>query len=106
MLKPISRDVTHLVSFSDNDGESLPLTRCVCGKEFAAWDFILSIYPDMARECPACGRKLYFDYSITVYEIETPVTEYQRDELELSAREAHITRLRHNAEIEDASTRG
>ncbi len=106
MLKPISRDVTHLVSFSDNDGEDLPLTRCVCGKEFESWDFILSIYPDTAKECPACGRKLYFDYSITVYEIETPGTEYQRDNLELSAREAHLARLRHNAEIEDASTRG
>ena len=63
------RDVTALVEFRDNDSEALPLTRCVCDAEFDAWDFILSIYRDMARRCPKCGRRLYFTNTIRVYEV-------------------------------------
>lgn len=64
-----SIDVTNKVDFQNNDDDSLPLTKCVCGKEFHVWDFIISIYGDMARECPNCRRKLYFKNSITVYEV-------------------------------------
>ncbi|GAH60215.1 unnamed protein product, partial [marine sediment metagenome] len=47
----------------------LPLTKCVCGKKYPAWDFTLGIYKDMPTGCLECGRKLYFGVSIKVYEI-------------------------------------
>ena len=62
------KDVTDQCRFNDNDGEHLPLIQCVCGKEFQPWDFIISPYRDMAHRCE-CGRKLYFQNKITVYEI-------------------------------------
>ena len=65
-----SIDVTDQVDFHLNDGEALPLTRCVCGKKFPAWDFILGMYEDMPHTCPECGRRLYFKPSIRVYEVE------------------------------------
>lgn len=63
------KDITGQVQFQDNDGESLPLTKCACGREFEAWDFLLSIYPDLAHQCPNCGRRMYFTCKITVYEV-------------------------------------
>jgi hypothetical protein len=67
------KDVTQLVSFENNDDEMLPLTVCVCGAEYPAWEFILGIYRDMARKC-ACGRRLYFSNGIRVYEVvDSPV---------------------------------
>jgi len=62
-------DVTHLVKFHDNDGEHLPLIECVCGDKSDPWDFILGIYREWARECPKCGRKLYFRNDIRIYEV-------------------------------------
>ncbi len=61
-------DVTELVNFDYNDGECLPLTRCICGQEFASWDFILSVYPDTPRDCSSCGRKFYFD--VRIFQVE------------------------------------
>ena len=63
------KDVTALVEFKDNDGEALPLIKCVCGATFAAWDCIISLYRDMANPCPKCGCQLYFRSSITVFEV-------------------------------------
>lgn len=37
-------DVTDKVDFQNNDDESLPLTKCVCGERFPAWSQIVSIY--------------------------------------------------------------
>jgi len=62
-------DITKLVDFGDNDGESLPLTKCACGRVWDSWDFILGIYPDMAHTCLGCGRRLFFSVAIRVYEI-------------------------------------
>ena len=62
------RDVTNLVRFGDNDSECLPITRCVCGATFPAWEFIIGIYDDEPYGCPKCGRKLYFSVSIRVFE--------------------------------------
>jgi hypothetical protein len=64
------KDVTDLVWFSNNDDELLPITQCVCGAKYVTWDFVISIYPEDAYECPACHRKLYFSLGITVYEVE------------------------------------
>ena len=63
------RDVTDSCYFDDNDGELLPIVRCVCGKRFGMWEFIVSIYPDDPAVCKYCGRKLYFSNKITVYEV-------------------------------------
>jgi len=66
------KDVTQLVEFNDNDSESLPITKCVCGATFASWKFNISIYREepLIYSCPACGRKLYFSIAIRVYEVE------------------------------------
>ena len=66
----MAKDITDLVDFGLNDDECLPLTRCVCGQVFKRWEFIISIYPDMADECPNCGRKLYFKVAIMIFEVE------------------------------------
>jgi|ETNvirnome_6_100_1030635.scaffolds.fasta_scaffold75246_4 hypothetical protein len=61
-----SVDVTHLVNFENPDDECLPLTSCICGKEFDAWEVVLSIYEDDAWECD-CGAELYFESDIKVF---------------------------------------
>jgi hypothetical protein len=68
------KDVTKLVEFDSGqiDGECLPLAKCVCGKRFHDWGFILSIYEDNATECPECHRRLYFRSTIRVYEAGAP----------------------------------
>ena len=62
-------DVTELISFSNPDDECLPITKCLCGKEFEPWKFIISIYRNTAYGCEYCGAKLYFGQSIKIYEV-------------------------------------
>lgn len=65
-------DVTSKVYFGDNDGELLPLMKCVCGEKFGYWDFIIDIYrnKDLSNNCcPKCGRRFYFSNKITIYEV-------------------------------------
>jgi len=64
----MDKDVTSECRFGENDEELLPLKKCVCGKKFDSWDFILSIYREDPHVCD-CGRKLYFRNKITIYEI-------------------------------------
>lgn len=63
-------DITDQVEFGNNDDEALPLLKCVCGKTFEPWDFIISIYRDSAYECSSCGRRLYFSARIRVFEVK------------------------------------
>ena len=63
------KDVTKDVDFQNPDDEVLPLTKCVCGHTFHAWDFIISIYSDEPRVCDYCGAKLYFANTIQVYQV-------------------------------------
>lgn len=72
MLDTPPTDVTAQVDFTDNDGETLPLTKCVCGAKFPAWEEILSIYPEHPWACPRCGAKLYFSVGIRVFQIDGP----------------------------------
>jgi DNA-directed RNA polymerase subunit RPC12/RpoP len=66
-----SYDVTALVRVGAVDDESVPLERCVCGARFETWRGpILSIYADDPTECPSCGRRLYFQSSVRVYEVK------------------------------------
>ena len=66
---PYMNDVTERVDFSENDGESLPLTKCVCGEKFSPWDQVLGVYRDHPWECPKCGAKLYFTFTIRVFQV-------------------------------------
>ena len=61
-------DVTDKVDFGLNDGEYLPLVECVCGQEFESWSFLLNNDSSYGKKCDNCGRELYFELSIRVYE--------------------------------------
>ena len=61
-------NVTSKVSFGDNDANQLPLTECVCGYRFELWEFNLRSDRDDPVTCPQCGRELYFELSIQVFE--------------------------------------
>ena len=63
------KDITNECEYGSVYGESLPLLSCACGKRFESWDFILSIYPDMPKECD-CGRKLYYKQDIKIMEVQ------------------------------------
>jgi DNA-directed RNA polymerase subunit RPC12/RpoP len=63
-------DVTDQVTWEDNDGECLPLTKCVCGTRFDAWSEIVSIYKNHPWTCPKCGVKLIFSVGITVKKVD------------------------------------
>ena len=65
----MNKDVTFKTQYSEVDDECLSITKCVCGKTFPSWTFIISIYEDMPTECPEYKRKLFFRNSITVYEV-------------------------------------
>lgn len=65
--KLIDKDITESVEFDFNDGECLPLTKCICGKIYPHWDFILGMGKDSATKCE-CGRELYFEIEIRIYE--------------------------------------
>jgi len=62
------KDITSQCTFGDSDGESLPLTRCACGKDFPMWDKIIGTYRDLSTKCD-CGRKLYFKNDVHIYEV-------------------------------------
>ena len=66
----MDKDITNEVEFNLNDDECLPLTKCACGLEFEAWNFIVGVYRDSPAICPECGRKMYFKAGIKVYEVE------------------------------------
>ncbi len=62
-------DVTDSVEVGGIDGELMPLEKCVCGKQFDYWDFILKNERDRTNDCPACGRRLYFSVKVSVFEV-------------------------------------
>jgi len=39
----MEKDVTGKVNFSFPDDESLPITKCVCGRTFGLWNFIINM---------------------------------------------------------------
>jgi hypothetical protein len=62
-------DVTEHVEVGENDGESCPILRCVCGHKYEAWDAVLSVYPDSTFQCDECQRQLYFTVAIRVFQV-------------------------------------
>ena len=69
----MAKDITDLVSIGTNDGELAPLYRCACGKEYAPWEFTLWADDGRPRTCHACGRQMYFEVTIRVFEVESDV---------------------------------
>lgn len=63
-------DITDKVKFENPDDESLPLTRCVCGKEFQPWGFILGVEKEEGwmHQCPNCKRFLFWELHVKVFE--------------------------------------
>ena len=64
-------DVTDQVKFGNPMDESLPITQCVCGKQ---WDYYhFQAYDDGYDEggdrCNCCGRRFIFRSAIRVYEV-------------------------------------
>lgn len=66
-------DITAEVRYGAIDDECLPLTKCACGAEWAAWEGpILQLGPDDPYECPECHAKLYWEQDIRVKCIDYP----------------------------------
>jgi len=66
---PSQVDVTSQVRFGDVDGESLPMEKCICGKVWDAWTFVLDIYADSPSVCENCGRKFFFHNDIKIFQV-------------------------------------
>lgn len=66
MADPEWEDVTDEVIFGLPDADYLPLSRCVCDRQFGYWDFIINDDKSYPRLCD-CGRELYFEQNIHVY---------------------------------------
>ena len=64
------KDVTNQVKQGPMDDEILCITKCVCGKQFALWDFVIRAGNDDPVECPECDRRLYFTMAVRVYEVQ------------------------------------
>jgi hypothetical protein len=68
------REVTAQVETGDPDGELVPLTRCLCGQTYEAWEQILAPYRD-APPMPCCGARLCAAVTVRVYHLqEAPAT--------------------------------
>lgn len=65
----MNKDITEFVNYDNPDDEYLPITECICGKRFAPWEFIISIYEETFNKCPECGAKLFFRNTIRVYQV-------------------------------------
>jgi len=63
------KDITSQVKWGLIDGDLLPLERCACGAEYESWDFILSTESDDPHTCEKCGRRIYFEVIIKVFEV-------------------------------------
>ena len=59
-------NVLHLIECDVNDGESLPITRCLCGAKFVLWEEIVTMSTDYPWECPECGVKLSFSVDVDI----------------------------------------
>ena len=63
-------DRTNDVDFGSSDDELLEIRKCVCGRQYPYWEFVIGIYEWEASVCASCGRKLFFKATIRVYEIQ------------------------------------
>ena len=64
-------DVSNQFQTDCSDGESLPVTRCMCGAHFCGWgDFVLDTDSYYPKPCPLCGRKFYWRPNPRIYMVE------------------------------------
>ena len=73
-IETVKTDVTKQVRFGWADTESLPITRCICGKEFTEWPETIPYQESDGMEqdtweCPNCARQLIWSQRVTVYEV-------------------------------------
>jgi len=66
----IKIDITQKVRFGQQDGDHLPITRCVCHAEFHPGQFVINIHQHNAMSCPNCGRRLCWNGNVRVYELK------------------------------------
>lgn len=77
----VAQDVTAEVQYGSVDDELLPLTRCVCGAEWFAWEGpILQTDPSEPYECEHCHAKLYWEQDIRVKCVDYPEPKEQTDD--------------------------
>jgi len=81
----VDKDVTKSIRCDLNDGDSLPLTKCVCGQEYMGWVFVLHSDRNDPTTC-RCGRKLYFQCQVRVFEVVDKLPVY----IKLSQRQQTI----------------
>ena len=68
------KDVTNEVRVDEMNEGMLPVTRCLCGAEWYAWQGpILCNSLANPYECPECHVKLFFSNAITVYALAETV---------------------------------
>jgi hypothetical protein len=65
----MEKDVTEKMKFGFSDDEYLPIEKCICGREFPAWEFFISVYPDLSHQCPSCKRRFYFRPDIRIFQV-------------------------------------
>lgn len=62
-------EITDKVRMGLNDGDRLPLERCVCGDVTEPWEgMVLDTDPEYKSECPECGREMWFSIEIKVWQ--------------------------------------
>lgn len=68
-------DVTSKVEFVILDGETVGVTKCVCGATSYKWDFTLDRKLDRhpglwgAKACAVCERQMYYTDDVRVFEV-------------------------------------
>lgn len=65
-------EITNKVLVGLNDGDSIPLERCVCGDVSEPWEFVLHTDKDDPNKCDNCGRKMWFEIEIRVFQEYEP----------------------------------
>ncbi len=57
-------------SYANPDDEMLPITKCLCGATFKAWEMNVSVYRDDPTTMPCCGRRVYWSQQITLHVLD------------------------------------
>ena len=63
------KDVTDKVETGINDGDALPILKCVCGARVENWQQVLDCDEKNPWSCPNCETKLIFHVAIRVFKV-------------------------------------
>lgn len=64
----ILKNVTRKVEFTKPINDRLPMTKCMCGAQFANGQFVISTSDPTT--CPRCGQRFIWNGNIRVYEVK------------------------------------